>query len=161
MKRVYIASKSCENCGQPMSRKRYGKVLEDLTVFSKRRFCSLSCANTRKILTKHGYSWRARKHLKTSCEACGESRQLQAHHIDQDMTNNPPENIQTLCKWCHNFHHASAKRLGIAIAGKMVSQGWLMGYPEGWTALNASVTPLSLKSLSSCSDRSASQQKDK
>ena len=141
MKIVEVASKPCENCGQPMCRKRYGNVLEDLTAFSRRRFCSLSCANTRKILTKHGYSWRARKHLKNLCEACGERRELQAHHIDQDKANNLPENIQTLCKWCHNFHHATAKRLGVAVAGKMVSQEWLMGFPAEWTALEPSAMP--------------------
>ena len=32
---------------------------------------------------------------------------------------------------------------------------WLMGYPSGWTDLNASVTPLFLKSQSSCSGKSS------
>ena len=146
MRRVYEASKPCEACGAPMSRKRYGGQLEDLTVFSKRRFCSLSCANTKQVLTKHGYSWRARKHLKGSCECCGERRQLQAHHVDQDKANNSPENIQTLCKWCHNFLHATAKRLGIAIAGRMASLEWQPGYPVGWTDLGDSATPSSRKS---------------
>lgn len=118
---VVVAAKPCQNCGVPMSRKRYGAQLEDLTVFSRRRFCSLSCANTRKTLTKHGYSWRARKHLTISCEACGERRDLHAHHVDQDKANNQPENIQTLCKWCHGFLHATAKRLGLAVAGRMAS----------------------------------------
>ena len=78
-------------------------------MFMKRRFCSLSCANTRTDLTKHGYSWRARKHLKKKCEACGYARALQAHHIDQDKAHNEPENIQTLCKHCHDFWHTTAK----------------------------------------------------
>jgi len=59
-----------------MQRKRYHGRLEDLSAFQKRRFCSLSCANTRTDLTKHGYSWRARKHLKATCEACGHPRRL-------------------------------------------------------------------------------------
>jgi hypothetical protein len=143
MKRVEVAAKPCENCGTCMSRKRYGAVLEDLTAFSKRRFCSLSCANTRKTLTKHGYSWRARKHLKALCEACGTDQQLQAHHIDQDKRNNEPTNIQTLCRWCHDFHHATAKRLGLAVAGRMASLGLPSGFPLGWTALEPSEMPSS------------------
>jgi hypothetical protein len=111
--------------------------LEDLTVYRKRKFCSLSCANTRDVLTKHGYSWRARKHLKGACESCGETRSLQAHHVDQDIANNEPENIQTLCRWCHGFLHATAIRLGRSTAGRMASQGWLMGFPLGWTDLEA------------------------
>ena len=147
MRRVVEASKPCEACGILMSRKRYGAQLEDMGVWNRRRFCSLSCANTRKTLTKHGYSWRARKHLKKECEACGERRQLNAHHVDQDNRNNQPENIQTLCKWCHNFFHATAKRRGLARAGRMVSLELRTAFPIGWTDLDDSATPSSRKSL--------------
>ena len=153
MNRVEEVSKPCENCGQPMCRKRYGKQLEDLIVFSKRRFCSLSCANTRKVLTKHGYSWRARKHLKRWCEVCGERRRLQAHHVDQVRSHNEPTNIQTLCKWCHGFHHATAKRLGIAIAGKMASLGLQLEYQTELIALEASAMPSFRKSRKSSAKR--------
>ncbi len=94
--------------------------LEDLSAFHRRRFCSLTCANTRRTpLTKHGYSYRARKHLGKECEACGHSKSLHAHHIDQDNANNSKENIQTLCKHCHNFWHTTQKRRGWSIAGRM------------------------------------------
>src|SRR3990167_8987203 len=145
MRRAVEQSKNCENCGRSMCRRRYAGRLEDLTVFNKRKFCSLSCANTRRVLTKHGYSWRARKHLKSSCEGCGYTRRLQAHHIDQDRTSNVPENIQTLCKHCHDFWHTTAKRIGRATAGRMPSLEWLIGYPLGWTDLNHSETASSLK----------------
>ena len=120
-KKVIEELRYCENCGKPFQRKYYGKSLEDLTRYKNRRFCSLSCANTRKDLTKHGYSWRARKHLKSSCEACGCKVKLQAHHIDQTKENNLPKNIQTLCKHCHDFWHTTCKRIGKYPAGKMVS----------------------------------------
>lgn len=119
MLKVNEQSKPCAECGALMSRKRFAGRLEDLTAFNKRKFCSLSCANTRAELTKHGYSWRARKHLKASCEACGCTSKLEAHHIDQVKANNAPENIQTLCKFCHDFWHSTARRLGRAVAGKM------------------------------------------
>ena len=111
----------CRTCNALLERKRYTGRLEDKTVFEKRKHCSLSCANTREILTKHGYSWRARKHLKMACEACQETRKLIAHHISQDITNNDPDNIQTLCKWCHDFFHSMADRRGKTVAGKMAS----------------------------------------
>jgi hypothetical protein len=119
MERKPEETKFCECCGTEMQRKRFNGRLEDLSVFMKRRFCSLSCANTRTDLTKHGYSWRARKHLKKECEACGYARALQAHHIDQDKTHNEPENIQTLCKHCHDFWHTTEKRIGKMVAGRM------------------------------------------
>lgn len=111
--------KFCECCGKEMQRKRYGGRLEDLSAFLKRRFCCLTCANTRTDLTKHGYSWRARKHLKKSCEVCGYTMALHAHHVDQDNTNNDPLNIQTLCEHCHNFWHTMAKRIKKTVAGRM------------------------------------------
>lgn len=119
MERKTEQPKFCECCGQEMSRKRYLGRLEDLSAFARRRFCSLSCANTRTDLTKHGYSWRARKHLKKKCEACGYPRALQAHHLNQDIRDNMPENIQTLCKHCHDFWHTTAKRRGWTVAGRM------------------------------------------
>ena len=119
MQKVAEEAKPCAACGVFMSRKRFGERLEGLSEFNRRKFCSLSCANTRQELTKHGYSWRARKHLKISCEACGSARALEAHHIDQDNRNNEPANIQTLCSPCHDFWHATAKRIGRVVAGKM------------------------------------------
>ncbi len=119
MRKINEESKPCAVCGQTMFRKRYGERLEDLSAFNRRMCCSLSCANTRQELTKHGYSWRARKFLKDSCEACGEKLFLHAHHIDQDKKNNTPENIQTLCKWCHDFWHSTARRIGRETAGRM------------------------------------------
>ena len=112
--------KFCEFCGIALKRKTFGNRLEDLGVFRRRRFCSLTCANSKRgPLTKHGYSWRARKHLKSACEACGAETSLVAHHVDQDKANNTPENVQTLCKHCHDFWHATQKRRGRLIAGRM------------------------------------------
>jgi 5-methylcytosine-specific restriction endonuclease McrA len=112
--------KYCEYCGIRLHRKVTNGRMEDLGVFRRRKYCSLTCANSKKDgLTKHGYSWRARKHLKSVCEACGAVTSLIAHHIDQNKANNAPENIQTLCKHCHDFWHATQKRRGWSTAGRM------------------------------------------
>jgi hypothetical protein len=40
--------KTCQRCGDVLTRKRYGGGrLEDKTIFEKRKFCSISCANSR------------------------------------------------------------------------------------------------------------------
>jgi len=117
---VQVPKKLCEHCGILLTRKMFNGRLEDATAFIRRKFCSLTCANSKRTpLTKHGYSWRARKHLKMCCEACGWTTSLHAHHIDQDISNNHPSNIQTLCKHCHDFWHTTAKRLGRVTAGRM------------------------------------------
>lgn len=106
MQRVKEQSKSCENCGATMFRKRFNGRLEDLGAWKRRKFCSLSCANVRSEIGYHGESWRARKHLKTSCEHCGGRDLLAAHHRDKNRSNNSAENIQTLCVHCHgSLHH--------------------------------------------------------
>ena len=133
--------KNCETCGATMYRKRYSGLLEDTTAFNKRKFCTLSCANSRAEVKTGTLLWRARRHRKNCCEACGHGQSLHVHHIDQDQTNNRPENLQTLCKHCHNFWHTAAKRRGLAVAGKMPSLGFQQQFPTGHTDLKPSETP--------------------
>jgi hypothetical protein len=127
--------KSCQRCGAKMDRKRFNGRLEDLGVFKRRKYCSLSCANTKDRPAHWGtYHWRARKHRKGQCEACGLTDQLHAHHVDGKPVNNAPENIQTLCVFCHNFLHATADRHGWTEPGRLPCL-------LGWTALKDSETP--------------------
>ena len=141
MRRKKEPEKYCEICGKRLLRKRYNGRLEDLTVFRKRRYCSLSCANTRKDVTEAGYRWRAEQFKKKSCEICGAKSNLHAHHIDGNITHNWQENIQTLCFDCHMQHHRLCRKLGRTIPGKMESQELQPGFPLGWTDLNALETP--------------------
>jgi len=115
--------KYCGTCKVVLYRKRYNGRLEDRSVFLRRRYCSLSCANTRENLSKHGKLSRARKWLKGGCEACGEKRKIVIHHIDQNLDNNDPKNLQTLCKYCHDFWHSMARRRCKTVAGKMPCLG--------------------------------------
>ena len=112
--------KYCQMCGVRLERKVYNGVLEDLGAFRRRKYCSLTCANTRKR-PKHWetYHWRARHHRGATCEACGAKTSLHAHHIDGNPENNDPANIQTLCVHCHGFLHQTAKRRGWTFAGRM------------------------------------------
>ena len=113
---------------------RFGKWSEDLGGFKRRKYCSLKCANTRVRPSHWGtYHWRARKHRKSYCEACGSTELLHAHHVDGNPKNNSKQNIQTLCVYCHNFLHATAERRGLMVPGRL---------PQvvGWTDLNASET---------------------
>lgn len=59
------------------------------------------------------------RHKKDHCEECGDPgyylagdypvrRKLTVHHIDEDVENNRPENLQTLCRKCHNKKHGQS-----------------------------------------------------
>jgi hypothetical protein len=103
-----LGVKPCECCGNQMARKRFGSRLEDASVFRKRRFCSLSCANTRGNWgsSKTAKRRAAHKMAKSFCERCGEAhRRLHVHHKDQNVQNNLSENLETLCPSCHKIAH--------------------------------------------------------
>lgn len=72
----------------------------------------------RTVLTKQGYSVRARKYLGTECEVCSLTKALVIHHCDQNVRNNRLDNLQTLCKVCHDAHHHQARKEKKKIAGR-------------------------------------------
>ena len=106
----------CEHCTTILERRRHQSGrLEGFRDFMRRRFCSLSCANSR---SKGGQSrkashYHARKMRGLECECCGTTKRLHAHHVNEDWTDNRIENIQTLCIFCHQFWHATHRRLGV------------------------------------------------
>lgn len=63
--------------------------------------------------THHSYKpdapHRFRDHMKNVCERCGSRKFLCGHHKDRDRSNNEPENIETLCKSCHQKEHECHK----------------------------------------------------
>lgn len=112
----WTPEKRCSICGARFWRKRFGSGrLEDRAAYLKRRFCSLSCASSQSKggLSRNAYQARARKHLKAACECCPSTTRLHAHHVNEDWTDNRPENVQTLCAFCHQFWHATHRRHGM------------------------------------------------
>lgn len=123
MKRKQEPKKYCMTCGALLTRKRYANRLEDYGAFLRRKYCSLSCANTRPEKTPDGWRWTARKSCGPACEACGSKSKLHVHHRNQDIKDNSPKNLQTLCGSCHAKHHHSIRRRGQMVHGKAVSSG--------------------------------------
>ena len=46
-----------------------------------------------------------RVHRKEACERCSSTQHLLVHHRNEDRYDNRIENLETLCKRCHQFHH--------------------------------------------------------
>jgi len=148
--------KQCDACGTMFNRRRMPSGrMEDAAIFQRRKYCSLSCANSRKEVTLSALLWRARKHRKDACESCGFTKRLHVHHCDQNPANNDPSNLQTLCSHCHDFWHTTAKRLGHQVAGRMPFLGLHQESQLALTALKPSATAKSHSAQQQPSDFSA------
>lgn len=81
----------------------------------KRYFCSRNCANHR----GSGLEWAAARGVELSmyqticfahhakkCIVCEEERIIEVHHLDENSTNNNPENLVPLCPTHHQYWHS-------------------------------------------------------
>lgn len=51
------------------------------------------------------YSLKAFEHKGRICNRCSSEENLLVHHMDEDRTNNKLDNLEVLCKRCHQHHH--------------------------------------------------------
>lgn len=110
----------CEQCGKEF--KRY--IGSNTKSKHNHLFCSRSCAakynNAHYRVGQKNPNWKggkaryAAKHIRIAFEAykpfcalCSESERacLDVHHIDQNYTNNVPDNLVILCANCHRKVH--------------------------------------------------------
>ena len=45
------------------------------------------------------------------CSVCGDTHEIEVHHIDADPFNNDSKNLDILCKKCHRKEHARLRRI--------------------------------------------------
>lgn len=60
--------------------------------------------------TKRAYHYRAVNQIKRwcipfVCERCESQVSIEVHHIDRDVTNNDIDNLEVLCRRCHEQEH--------------------------------------------------------
>lgn len=105
---------NCAYCGKRMTRKRMGDRLEDLTAFSKRKYCDRLCmamGMMQESPSEHALHKRAQSARKDQCQICGATEILNVHHIDGNPKNNDQSNLMTLCASCHaTFHWRNGKK---------------------------------------------------
>lgn len=58
------------------------------------------------------FSKRAFEHYGKVCNRCRSTKHLLVHHIDEDRTHNELENLEVLCKKCHQNHHCIRDEYG-------------------------------------------------
>ena len=100
----------CHRCAVSWSKERGRKKSYEIAVRSGRiKQPGVGVGNGQGFGPNH-HSWKTgsggyRRWTKSVCEKCGSQNFLCAHHKDRDRSNNVPENIETLCKSCHQKEH--------------------------------------------------------
>lgn len=111
-------STTCEECGTQFS------VTPSRIKAQPARACSRRCLGLIQSRERRGVfgvgesnaAWAGgiqtyRRKKKKACERCGSSRFLVVHHKNEDRHDNRDENLETLCKRCHQIHHDCESQL--------------------------------------------------
>lgn len=103
----------CEHCGKKLERKRLPNGdLEYLIHFNRRKFCDRQCMAAA-FDARHSaeVGWSAAHSVARSlvqkgpCNRCAKPDALDVHHKDGNHLNNSPENLERICRSCHNREH--------------------------------------------------------
>ena len=103
MSRKLDPVKYCEACRARLTRKRFGEVLEDRSVFLRRKYCDRRCMaagmeGVIRVLNAKNSRRQSQKLVKRCCEKCGRPRSstlLYVHHIDENPLHNDRRNLMT------------------------------------------------------------------
>ena len=122
-KDIKQAERYCKYCGKQLERKRYNGVLEDFTVFKKRKYCNRECM--KRVFLKIGENEQTYSNAHTTarkinelilhkevCELCGSETNLDIHHIDGNWRNNNLNNLMCLCRSCHTKYERNKDKIG-------------------------------------------------
>jgi 5-methylcytosine-specific restriction endonuclease McrA len=103
-----VVTKPCPVCGKTFETRK-GHKREKTT-------CSHSCSNTffaekRNIPSRYkNYKTICFKKWPKKCLVCGYSKIVSVHHLDENHSNNNPDNLIPLCMNCHEeIHHTLYK----------------------------------------------------
>lgn len=103
----------CEQCGKQLERKRLPNGdLEYLIHFNSRKYCDRSCM-AKAFDSRHSVEvgWSAAHSVARSlvpkgpCNRCGKPQARDVHHKDGNHLNNSLENLERICRSCHNREH--------------------------------------------------------
>lgn len=99
-------SKYCDKCKELMDKKRMQDYHKK--VYERKGYNQLGESNNN---WKGGIGIYRQIKAPVECEKCGAENNLLVHHKDGDRYNNRIENLQSLCKRCHQIEHECWKAL--------------------------------------------------
>ena len=65
-----------------------------------------------------GYREKARERFRGRCCRCGEEAEwseVEVHHVDRDRSNESLDNLEPVCKECHNNEHHGGQLWGLVV----------------------------------------------
>ena len=105
------AQKYCKPCGKSIKKEKSRKRSYDFAVESGRIVNPGVGSGGAQTGSSNPY-WKGgisppqyRRWRGDTCERCGTTLHLVAHHTDRNRQNNHPSNIETLCRSCHALEH--------------------------------------------------------
>ena len=114
----------------------------------ERYFCSRKCSNSiggaAKARKYHydevaHYSTVAWRHHKRECLVCGENKVVAVHHLNENHSDNRPENLVPLCPTHHHYMHSKHRELIEEKVIEYVKEKWGMGMQECSPVLQAGI----------------------
>ena len=84
----------------------------------KKTTCSYACSNTYFRTGINNPNWKENSKQyrntcfffhKKECVICGENKVIEVHHMDENRSNNKPENLVPLCPTHHKYWHSKYK----------------------------------------------------
>lgn len=128
----------CECCGSDF-------VVEEREKLHPQRdkyFCSRSCANNRQAWWNDNASYYrtiAFQHWKKECAICCFDKIVTVHHIDEDHSNNDPQNLIPLCPNHHEMFHSPWRAEVEPLIFEAVEKKWADSAKGNTSALHAEI----------------------
>ncbi len=104
--KVCIGKKECEVCKKVF-------IPENTKYGRKQRTCSRSCSNSLFRSGENNPNWKQDAYRTTcfhhhgkKCVVCDEEKIVSVHHLNEDHSDNRPENLIPLCPTHHQYFHS-------------------------------------------------------
>ena len=111
---IHKHEKTCDK--NPASNKMKECPVCNILHSKKGATCSYSCSNTFFRSGKNNPNWNGNNYRHIcfdthgkKCIVCGEEKILSVHHINEDHSDNRPENLVPLCPTHHQYLHSKYK----------------------------------------------------
>ena len=111
-KKEFVTKTTGKTCSD-ICKKKYNVIKQNTYLLKKNSNKLIGIGSGNHPINKQYNRPRSYVHYKKDkCEICGSTKNLLVHHLDCNHNNCTKENLQTLCKKCHQHIHTQRNKLG-------------------------------------------------